>query len=131
MIFIDSNLPMYLVGADHPNKGRALQVTERLVAAGERLVTSAEVFQEILHRYTAINRRQAIRPTWDVLAGIVDEVFPVDLEDVEKARDLVIDQPELSARDAVHASVMKGHRVSRIVSFDGGFDSISGIIRID
>jgi len=27
---------------------------ERLIAAGERLVTDAEVLQEILHRYTAI-----------------------------------------------------------------------------
>jgi predicted nucleic acid-binding protein len=48
MIFIDSNVPMYLVGADHPNKHRARLVLERLIAARERLVSSTEVFQEIL-----------------------------------------------------------------------------------
>lgn len=26
MIFIDSNIPMYLVGVDHPNKHRAAEV---------------------------------------------------------------------------------------------------------
>ncbi|HEY0553837.1 MAG TPA: hypothetical protein VGG20_06185 [Thermoanaerobaculia bacterium] len=44
MIFIDSNIPMYLIGADHPNKLRSQQVVERAVEARERLVTDAEVF---------------------------------------------------------------------------------------
>ena len=60
MIFIDSNIPMYLVGAHHPNKARAIEVVGRLARAGERLVTDVEVYQEILHRYTAIRRIDAI-----------------------------------------------------------------------
>ena len=59
MIFVDSNIPMYLIGAAHPHKAEAQVILERLVAAGERLVT-AEALQEILHRYTAINKREAI-----------------------------------------------------------------------
>ena len=62
MIFIDSNIPMYLVGAHHPNKTRAIEVVDRLVRGDERLVTDVEVYQEILHRYTAIRRIDASTP---------------------------------------------------------------------
>jgi len=57
MIFTDSNIPMYLIGADHPHKTEAQVLLERLIAAGQRLVTDAEVLHEILHRYTAIDKR--------------------------------------------------------------------------
>lgn len=36
----------------------------------------------------------------------------------------------LSARDAVHLAVMARHRVSRILSFDRGFDGYPGVVRI-
>lgn len=50
MIFIDSNVPVYVVGAPHPHKTDAQRLLERAVLDRDRLVTSAEVFQEILHR---------------------------------------------------------------------------------
>ena len=59
MIFIDSNIPMYLVGAEHPLKGAARRLLEAGIGRGERLVTDAEVLQEILHRYWAIQRLEA------------------------------------------------------------------------
>ena len=62
MIFVDSNIPMYLVGADHPQKTDAQRLLERAIVAGESLVTDVEVFQEILHRYVATDRRDAIAP---------------------------------------------------------------------
>ena len=77
MIFIDSNVPMYLVGAAHPHKVDAQLILEGLVAAKERLVCDAEVLQEILHRYVAIARREAIAPAFKVLLGVVDEVLPI------------------------------------------------------
>ena len=67
MIFVDSNIPMYLVGAEHPNKDGARRLLEQCIARGERLVADAEVLQEILHRYVAINRRDAIQPAFDAL----------------------------------------------------------------
>jgi len=62
-------------------------------------VTDAEVLREILHRYVAIDRRDAIGPASDALLGVVDEVFPVERGDVERARNLVLTTP-LSAREA-------------------------------
>ena len=130
MIFIDSNIPMYLIGADHPNKIQALELIERVIKARERLVTDAEVFQEILHRYDAISRREAIKPAYDVLLGIVDEVFAIDLLDLQRARDILLETKDLSARDSLHAAVMERHGVEQIMSFDGGYDELTAITRI-
>ena len=130
MIFIDSNVPMYLVGHDHPLKSQAERLLEAAIGGGERLVTSAEVLQEILHRYVAIDRRDAIQPAFDALLGVVDEVVPVEEADVLRARDLVIRTKVLSARDALHVAVMLGQGISRIMSFDADFDRVPGIVRI-
>ena len=72
MIFIDSNIPMYLVGAPHRLKTEAQILVERSIAAGERMVTDAEALQEILHRYTAINRREVIAPALEAVRCCVD-----------------------------------------------------------
>ena len=130
MIFVDSNIPMYLVGAPHPLKDAARAVVERCVNRGERLVTSAEVMQEILHRYVAIRRPDAIRAALDVLAGVVDDVLPIEAADVNNARDVLLSRPRLSARDALHVAVMKRHGIERVMSFDAGFDEVGWMERV-
>ena len=130
MIFVDSNIPMYLVGAPHPLKDAARAAVERCVNRGERLVTSAEVMQEILHRYVAIRRPDAIRAALDVLAGVVDDVLPIEAADVNNARDVLLSRPRLSARDALHVAVMKRHGIERVMSFDAGFDEVGWMERV-
>jgi predicted nucleic acid-binding protein len=130
MILVDSNVSMYLVGAEHPHKVDARRLLERAVAEKRRLVTDAEVLQEILHRYVAIDRRDAIQPCFEVLLEVVDEVLPIDLGIVENARDIVIGHPELTARDAVHLAVMREHGIEEILSFDRHFDGLPGVTRI-
>jgi predicted nucleic acid-binding protein len=130
VILIDSNVPMYLIGADHPHKADAQRALERLVSARERLVTDAEVLQEILHRYGAIDRRAAIQPAFDALLAVVDEVLAVDADTVERAKTIVLARERLSARGALHVAVMERRGVTRILSFDGGFDGVPGIERL-
>ncbi len=130
MIFIDSNVPMYLVGRDHPLKAAAGRLLEAAIASEQRLVTSAEVLQEILHRYVAIDRRDAIQPAFDALLDVVDEVVAVEEGDVMRARDLVLATKALSSRDAVHVAVMAREGISRIMTFDQGFDRVPGIHRL-
>lgn len=130
MIFIDSNIPMYLIGKEHPNKSRALSLLNRLILDEERLVTDAETLQEILHRYKSIHRTDAIQPAFDTLLGLVDEVFPVELTDMIKAKDLLTSFPGVSARDTVHAAVMERNNVTRIISFDKDFDRFPFLERI-
>jgi len=129
VIFVDSNIPMYLVGADHPHKVDSQRVLERLIADRARLVTDVEVLQEILHRYAAIGRRDAIQPAFDVIEGVVDVVFGIEKVDVDRAKEILLARSEISARDAIHVAVMQRHGVSEILSFDKGFDNLPGVTR--
>ncbi len=130
MIFVDSNVPMYLVGAPHPHKADAQRLLERLIAERRRLVTDAEVLQEILHRYVALRRRDAIQPAFDALLGVVDQVFPVDRPAALRAKAIVLGTDRLSARDAVHLAVIEQHGIKQILSFDAGFDGLPGLERL-
>jgi uncharacterized protein len=130
VILIDSNIPMYLVGTPGPHKTDAQRLLEKLISQRERLVTDAEVLQEILHRYVAINRRHDIQPAFDALLNAVDEVLPVDRAVVDRAKQIVLAYQRLSARDAVHLAVMEGHGIERILSFDTGFDGFPGVTRL-
>jgi predicted nucleic acid-binding protein len=130
VILIDSNIPMYLVGAAHRHKSDAQQLLERLVSERQRLVTDADVLQEILHRYVAINRRDAIQPAFDALLGIVDQVLDVNLIAAERAKEIVLGRQHLSAREAQHLAVMEKHGIDRILTFDTGFDGFPGITRL-
>ena len=130
MILVDSNVPMYLVGAQHPHKADAQRLLERAIADGVRLVTDAEVLQEILHRYVAIARRDAIQPAFDALLSVVEEVFPISERDVQRARHIVLGSPRISARDAIHLAVMEHHEIERVLSFDRGFDGFPGVTRL-
>ena len=130
MIFIDSNIPMYLIGAPHPHKSEAQVLLERLIAARQRLVTDAEVLQEILHRYTAIGKREAIGPAFQVVLDIVDDVLGIEKADVLRAGEIAQNRASMSARDAVHIAVMERHGIRSILSFDADFDRWPGLKRI-
>jgi uncharacterized protein len=130
VILVDSNIPMYLIGVAHAHKSDARRLLEKAVIEHERLVADAEVLQEILHRYVAIGRRDAIQPAFDTLLGIVDQVLAVDRSIVERAKQIVLSYQRLSARDAVHLAVMQHHGIERIMTFDSGFDAFPGITRL-
>jgi uncharacterized protein len=130
VIFVDTNIPMYLVGASRPHKLDAQRMLESALSAGERLVTDAEVLQEICHRYVAINRREAIQPAFDAILRVVDDVLPIGRTDVEYAKHTLSRYRDLSARDALHIAVLTRHNIAQLMSFDRGFDSYPGIRRL-
>ena len=127
---MDSNVPMYLVGVPHPHKADAQRLLEKLISDRQRLVTNAEVLQEILHRYITINRRDAIQPAFDALLSIVDQVFAIDQAAAERAKQIVMGYPKMSARDALHLAVMEAQEIDQVLSFDSGFDGFPGISRL-
>ena len=69
---------------------------ERLITDRQRLVTDAQVLpmpwscMEILHRYVAIDRRDAMQPAFDALLGIVDQVLAVDGMVAQRAKQIVL-----------------------------------------
>ena len=131
MIFIDSSVPMYLIGAAHPNKDRALAILTQMVRDGGQLVTDAEIYQEILHRYTAIRRLDAIDPAFRSLDAIVDETLTFGMSEVRAARALIVSVDGLSARDALHVVIIRKASTDRIFSFDRGYDACPGVDRFE
>lgn len=128
-ILIDSNIPMYFAGREHPNR----PPSERFFAAVERkevdACTSAEVLQEILYRYSALHRLDLARQVYDLFVIVCPVVLDVTLADTNRARDLLMGRPGISARDALHAAVMLNHGVEWIATFDAGVDRVAGIRR--
>ena len=121
---------MYLIGAEHSNKRSTITLLERLVSERERLVTNTEVLQEILHRYSAIHRKEAIQPAFDALYDMVDDVFEITEQDVLEAKNVVLAYETLSARDALHIAYMRRMKIGTIFSFDSGFDLLGEFKRI-
>lgn len=63
------------------------------------------------------------------VTGVVDEVLPIAREDAERAKELLLGAPRLSARGALHAAVIRRRGLKAILSFDAGFDECPGIRR--
>ena len=130
MIFVDSNVPMYVIGDDLVQRQRAEALCDRLVLSGEQIVTSAEVYQEIMHRYRSIGRLASIAKGFEHLDIIVDDVLAIDVDDVRSAHAILDRTSDLDARDALHIATMVRHGITRIASYDRGFDRVSGIERL-
>jgi predicted nucleic acid-binding protein len=129
-VFIDSNIPMYVAGKEHPHREPAMRFLERVKAGKVEGCTSTEVLQEILYRYTALGRRDLAREVYTLFVEICPVVLSVDLADTDAACELVGEVPGISARDAIHAAVMRNHDLESIATFDEDFDRIAGIRRI-
>jgi predicted nucleic acid-binding protein len=127
-VFLDANVPMYLAGAPHPNKARADELIDELLLDGTRLVTDAEVFQELLHRYSAINRPKQLVDAFAVLSGFADDVFSIGVDEIDAAKALVLEG--VGSRDAIHVATMRAQGVARILTFDRGFDRFADLERL-
>lgn len=121
---------MYLVGTPHPLRAASELIVTRFAHEGKRLVTDAEVLQEVIHRFAAIDRRHAIAEAFDVLLSIVYRVLPIEQHDVVRAADIVRHRARLSARDALHVAIMERYGIDSILSFDADFDRWPGITRV-
>ena len=131
MIYVDSNVPMYLVGAEHPHKRRVVELVPQLLSAHEQLVTSAETFQEILHRYLGLADRLHLNAAYEALEVMVSNVAEIAKGDVDAARAVSGHYPALSSRDCLHVAVMRRIGCTTIWTYDTGFSSVGAIQRIE
>jgi predicted nucleic acid-binding protein len=129
-VFVDTAVIMYAGGAKHPLR-RPSQAILRGVSEG-RLpgVTSAEVIQEILHRFVALKRPELGADMARHALDLFSPVLPITHPVMRRMPDLVDRYPGLSARDLLHVATCLEERISVIVSPDGGFDRVTGIERI-
>ena len=129
MIFVDSNIPMYVAGREHPHRASSQRFLEMARAGEVEICTSTEVLQEILYRYSALKRLDLAGGVYDLFVQLCPVVLPVTLADTDRARRLATDIEGISVRDAIHAAVMLNHDIEDIATFDGGFDAIPGMRR--
>ena len=131
MILVDANIFMYAAGVEHPHKQPSLAFL-RHVARGEvDAVVDAEVLQEILHRYRAIDRWADGRRVFDLARRVIPTVAPITAGIVERARDILDAHEGASARDALHAAACQHVGADAICSYDRDFDDIDGVRRIE
>lgn len=129
-VFIDTNIPMYAAGKEHPLKSSCLDVLNSIARDKINAYTDTEVFQEILYRYFYINQRENGFKIFDLFARIMQgSILPVRQSDIMRARLLAEDEAacKLSPRDLVHLAVMFNNDISHIITTDRGFSVITGI----
>ena len=130
-VFIDSNIPMYVAGRDHPNREPARRLLHRVRAGDVEGCTSTEVLQEILYRYGALRRLDLAGEVYDLFVQLCPVVYPVTLADTDRARGMLDGRTaSVGVRDAIHAAVMLNNDVTSIATFDSAFDRIPGISRL-
>ncbi len=120
---------MYVAGRDHPNREPAVRLLEKVRKGKVDACTSTEVLQEILYRYSALARLDLVGAVYESFVEICPTVLGVTLADTDRAREVLLSSPGISARDAIHAAVMLNHNLGWIATFDAGFDKVDGIRR--
>lgn len=131
-VFIDTNILMYAPGTPHRLREPSQQVIRSVAAGRLDAVTDVEVFQEILYRYLHIRERKKGFSIFDHFYRIMlGRILPVEDVDVQEARRLAEEHPQLSPRDVIHLAVMLRHEIPEIVTADEGFEAIKEVRRID
>ena len=128
-VFIDSNIPMYVAGRDHPNREPARRFLDRVRTGELEGCTSTEVLQEILYRYSALRRLDLAGDVYDLFVQLCPVVFAVTLADTDRARAMLSRSGPVGVRDAIHAAVMLNNEVTSIATFDTAFERVPGVSR--
>lgn len=125
MIFVDTNVFMYAVGREHPLRQPARDFLEHSVESRSRLVTSAEVLQELLHAYIPTDRIATLDAALTLVRSLT-EIWSIEEADVVHARALADRHRALGARDLIHLACCQRRGVSEIKTFDRALASAFG-----
>lgn len=127
MIFIDTNVFVYAVGRPHPLKEPSRRFFAEANQNRTPLFTSAEVLQELAHVFLSVGRLDDFDAAMDLAAIFQVQVWPLEREDVEIARQLYERHPNLGARDLCHLASCQRRGISRIETFDRRLQTASAL----
>lgn len=133
LVFLDVNIPMYAAGKPHPYREPCIRLMRAIAEGQLEVAIDTEIIQEILYRYGALREwKIATTMSSDVLT-LASVIFPVTVEDIRMTIDFYSRYAEkgVTARDLVHAAVMKNNGLSEIISVDEHFGLIEDVIRVD
>ena len=130
-VFVDTAVPMYAAGGDHPMRDPCLRILEMIRQGDVDGVTSVEVVQEISHRFLAVRRPDFARQLAIDVLDLFAPVLPITHAMMRRVRELALRYPSLQARDLVHVATCIHEGITEIVSPDKAFDQVSELRRID
>ena len=131
MRLIDTNVIVYAVGSVHPLKQASDRILSDIAAGTLTANLDVETLQEVLHLYSSRGERRKGFRTIEHLLMLFPNPFPIGREEIERARDLMMEHSFLGARDGIHAAVVQTHDLEGIVTADKVFDRIKGLKRFD
>ncbi len=118
---------MYAGGTPSPQKERCLAFLKKVNDLQVEAAASAEVLQEILHRYRAIQKLEEGTRVYEAFRALPIRWLEILPEDTDHAKELLLGHPSLSSRDALHLAVMHRSGIKKIVTYDQGFLGIGSV----
>ena len=97
----------------------------------KREIAVQNLLQEILHRYFALQKPEIAREVYGAATELCDEVLPVSERTTARARELLLQYRNITARDAVHIAAMEEGGLRRLLSTDSDFDTVDEVQRVD
>jgi len=127
----DTNVFVYALGGEHPMREPCRAILDRAQRGLLRGEAAVDLVQELAHqrfRQTG-DRAGAARVARRVADACV--LHALEEADLRHAMQLFEQGTGLQARDACFAAVALGRGIDAILSADGDFDEVRGLVRID
>ena len=130
-VFIDTAVIMYAAGREHEMREPCRRILKAITTQQVEGVTSAEVIQEIFHRFTSLGDRDTGARMATAALDVFNPVLAITDATMRQMPDLMLEHHRLSARDLVHVATCRAAGIDAIVSPDRGFDEVTGLGRIE
>lgn len=127
MKLIDTNIFIYAVGMPHPHKEKSLWVVKDVLARPSGYNVNVEILQEIIHLYISRKEREKGLNLVESILDMLPQPFSVTSKDIKVACFFLKKYPELNARDAIHAAIVRNCGLEGIVTYDKHFEILEEI----
>ena len=130
-VFFDTAVGMDAAGGPHTMQRPCRDLIDAVADGRLDATVSAEVVQEILHRFSASGCRDIGTAMAEATLDLFSPVLPITDRLMRRMPTLFAEYDELSARDLVHVAACREVGIEIIVSPDRGFDQVEGLQRLD
>lgn len=130
-VFVDTAVVLHAAGGEHPLRDPCRRIIDGISDGSVDGVTSAEVVQEIFHRFLSIRRPEDGAILAERTQDLMAPVLPITHALMRRVPELARRYPTLDARDLVHVATCIHEGITEIISPDRGFDQVAELRRID
>ena len=130
-VFVDTAVVMHAAGGEHPLRDPCRRIIDGISDGSVDGVTSAEVVQEIFHRFLSIRRPEDGAILAERTQDLMAPVLPITHALMRRVPELARRYPTLDARDLVHVATCIHEGITEIISPDRSFDQVAELRRLD